>query len=385
MGIETKQAAVAGAAAILALLTAGCGKEATSKAAETSQPSGVRIAAVRVQREPFPSTVAITGTLVSRASVTVKAETTGRVTLITKDEGESVRAGEPVVFVDDAHQKIALRQAESAVMVAKAAYDRAIVLESHSRNEWTRAQNLLKSGGITDRDYKSAEIATREAAAQVALCSAQVEQAQSQVDAAKKRLEDTVVRAPVAGEIQAKITAAGAYVEPPTPVFSVVDNGQLELETMVAAVNLGEVRNGQLVKFGVSTFPGQSFEGRVIDMSPAMQADTRSGKVRVRVTSSAGRLRAGMFVQGEILIDAHREGILLPADAAYRDDRSARTAYVFVVENGRAVKRNVSIGAERGAMLDIVEGLKAGDVVAAEQSIELADGVPVQPQVKGKS
>jgi RND family efflux transporter MFP subunit len=370
------------AAVLLAFLAASCARENSTKAAAPTQPAAVRVAAIRVQPRPFASTVSITGTLVSRSAVTVKAETTGRVVRIAKEEGDRVAAGEAVVFVDDSHEKLALRQAESTVQVALVALERARVLESHTRAEWTRAQNLLKSGGITDRDYKSAEIATRDAASQIALCTAQIEQAQAQVEAAKKMLHDSVVRSPVSGEVQAKMTAEGAYVEPPTPVFSVVDNTQLEVEAMIPAANLGAIRSGQPVKFSVSTWPGQEFEGLVIEIGPAVQADTRSGKVRIRAANQTGRLKAGMFVQGEIVTGARREGILVPAEAAYRDDRSAKTAYVFVLGNGRAVRRDVVIGLERDTMLEIVSGLNAGEVVAAEQSIELADGVPVQPQLK---
>lgn len=370
---------------LVALLTTSCSKQSVSGAASPPNPPAVRVAAVQVEPQPFAPSIAITGTLISRTSVTVKAETTGRVVRIAKEEGDHVTAGEPVVFVDDSHEKIALHQAESSVAVAQAALERAKLLESHSRAEWTRAENLLKSGGITDRDHKAAQIARKDAAAQVSLSEAQLEQAQAQVEAARKLLHDSVVRSPITGEVQTKLTAAGAYVEPPTPVFAVVDNSQLELESMVPAAHLGYVRPGQPVVFDVNTWPGHRFEGHVLEIAPAVQTETRSGKVRIRVGNSGGRLKAGMFAQGEIITGATRSAMLIPPDAAYRDERTGSKARVFVVENGRAATREVTIGAERENMLEITGGLKAGDVVVAEQSIELADGVAVQPQLRGKS
>jgi multidrug efflux pump subunit AcrA (membrane-fusion protein) len=118
-------------------------------------------------------------------------------------------------------------------------------------------------------------------------------------------------------------------------------------------------------------------------VNPAVQADTRSGKVRIRVTNRGAKLKAGMFAQGQILTDSQRQAILIPSDAAYRDDRSSNTAFVFVIANGRAARRNVIIGGEHDTMLEIVAGLNAGDIVASEQSIELADGVLVEPAVPG--
>ncbi len=364
---------------LAAALLAGCGKEKAPTTAKAVEAPAVRIATVRVESQPFAATVEITGSLVSTARVEVKAETTGKVVKFAKEEGERVAAGEPVIWVDDSNEKIALRQAESAVAVAAAALERAKVIEGHSRTEYERAQNLLKSGGITDKDYKAAMLADRDSRAQVALADAQLEQARSQLEHARKMLADSVVRAPVAGEIQNKYVREGAYVEPPTPVFSLVDNSRLELESMVATADLAGIRAGQKVTFAVNAYPGRSFEGRVIDVNPAVQADTRSAKVRIRVDNAAGQLKAGMFVQGEIITGVQTHAVVIPSAAVYRDDRTSKSSYVFVVENGKAVRRNVRIGRERDSVLEIADGLKPGDLVAAEQSIELAEGVRVEP------
>ncbi len=363
----------------LAALLAGCSKKETKTLAKV-EPPAVRAAALRVESRPFDATVAITGTLVSPSAVTVKAETTGRVLKFTKMEGDRVEAGEPVIWTDDTKPKITLRQLETTVQVADAALDRAKVLEGHARSEHERAQNLLKSGGITDKDFKSAELADRDARAQVALSGAQLEQARAQLESAKKAVHDTIVRAPVSGELQTKLVTEGAYVEPPTAVFSIVDNRRLELEVMVATADLAPIRSGQKVTFTVNAFPGALFSGHVIEVNPAVQTDTRSAKVRIAADNSSRKLKAGMFAQGEILTGVERQAIVIPAAAVYRDDRSAKSSYVFVVENGRAVRRTVRIGRESGNELEIAEGLKPGDLLVAEQSIEIAEGVRVEAQ-----
>ncbi len=379
---ESFQAAAGIAAAavlIAAAMLAGCSPEQAATVSGDAPP--VRAAAIRVEPQPFTASVAITGTLVSPSSVTVKAETTGAVLKFAKEEGDRVAAGESVVWVDDSNEKIAVRQAETAVSVAQAALERARIVENHSQSEYVRAQSLLKSGGITDRDYKTAELADRDSRAQVALASAQLDQTRSQLAHAKKLLDDSIVHAPVSGEIQHKLVTEGAYVEPPTPVFSIVDNSRLELEAMVPTADLASLRSGQKVAFTVNAFPDKTFGGSVIEVNPAVQAETRSVKVRIRVDNSGGRLRAGMFAEGEILTGLLKEAVLIPAAAAYRDDRSAKSSYVFVVENGKAVRRTILIGRERDSTLEIAEGLKRGDVVVAEQSIELADGVRIDPQL----
>jgi membrane fusion protein (multidrug efflux system) len=143
---------------------------------------------------------------------------------------------------------------------------------------------------------------------------------------------------------------------------------------------LAAIRPLQKVLFMVNSFPGEPFEGRVREISPAVDAETRAAKVRIQLNNSRGRLKAGMFVQGEIVTGAPSQAFVIPAAAVYRDDRSAKESFVFVVENGQAVRRRVRIGQEWDQNLQIVQGLKPGDLLVAELSIELAEGVHVKPR-----
>lgn len=361
----------------LALALAGCEKKDAVPVKAAEAPA-VRAELTRVTPRPFPVTVEITGTLVSLSNVEVKAETTGKVVRIAKREGDPVSAGEPVVWVDDSRYKLMVRQAETAVEVAAAALERTRVLEGHSKTEMERSRNLLKSGGITDRDLKSAEMAERDARAQTALAAAQLEQARAALATAKKALADCVVPAPVAGVVQRRYINEGAYVEPPTPVFSLVDNSRLELESLVPTSDLGSLRAGQRVTFTVNTFAEREFEGQVIDVNPAVQAETRSAKVRIRVNNAAGLLKAGMFAQGRILTGMQAAALLVPASSVYRDDQSAKSSHLFVVEQGKAARRAVRIGRETDGLLEITEGVQAGDLVVTNQSVEIAAGVRVE-------
>jgi RND family efflux transporter MFP subunit len=367
------------AGCLFAVLLAGC-RAPIPKSEAASEPPAVAATLVPVQPETFQAIVPLTGTLVSNARVDIKAETIGRVVRFDKEEGDRVAAGEAVVWVNDENYRLAVRQAESAVKVAEAAVERARLLEQHSRSELDRAENLVKSGGITDKDLKAARLAEQDSKAQVTVVDAQLDQARSALEVARKHLRDAVIHAPVAGVIQKKFVNAGAYVEAPTALFTVVDNSRLELESPVAAADLAPVQSGQRVVFTVNSFPSQRFEGRVVEVAPAVDAESRSAKVRVQVPNAGGRLKAGMFAEGEILTGANARAIVIPAAAVYRDDRSASAAYVFVAVDGKASRRTVRVGRERDGKLEILDGLNAGDTLIAEQSIEIAEGVRVRPR-----
>ena len=362
-----------------AVFAAGCRTNDVSAAKPVEAPA-VSAVVIRVQPEPFQFTTSVTGTLVSNARVDVKAETTGRVSRFPKEEGAEVRAGEAVLWVDQENYELAVRQAESAVAVAEASVARAKVLEAHSRAELERAENLIKSGGITDKDLKLAIVTDQDSRSQTQLAEAQTQQAKAALDIARKRLRDAVVHAPVDGEIQKKFVNAGAYVEPPTPVFTIVDNGRLELETPVSSAELGRVQRGQRVEFRVNTYPNEAFAGTVADIGPAVDADSRSAKVRIAIDNRAGKLKAGMFVEGEIRTGVRSQAIVLPLNAVYRNDHLGSEASVLVVDSGKATRRNIRIGREREGRLEVLAGLAPGDTVIAEQSVEIAEGVKIQPR-----
>jgi RND family efflux transporter MFP subunit len=358
-----------------ALLTACRKQAATSMAA--SDPPPVAASVIAVAAEPLRITVPVTGTLVSNTRVDVKAEVIGHIARFDKQEGDPVAAGEPVAWLDDENSQLALRQTQTAVQVAEAGLERARLVQSHSRAERERADNLLKSGGITDKDWKAAQLAERDTAAQAALAQAQIEQATAALEVARKHVRDTIIYAPVSGEIQRKLLNKGSYVEAPTAVFTIVDNSRLELESPVAAADLGPIRPGQHVTFRVNSYPNVTFEGRVIDTNPAVDEPTRSAKVRIQVTDAGRRLKVGMFAEGEILTGVNAGAVVIPASAVYREDRSEKSSYVFVVENGKACRRAVRIGHERDSRLEIVEGLRPGEQLIAEQNIAIAEGVAV--------
>ncbi len=362
---------------ISAALLTGCGESEAKTSAVVKSPA-VLAPVITLAPQPFQAMLPITGTLVSSARIDVKAEVIGRITRFDKEEGDLVSAGEPTAWVDDENYQLSLRQAEATVKVAEAGVNRAQLIESHSRAELQRANNLLASGGITDKDLKAAQLAEHDSEAQSVLAEAQLDQARAALEMARKRVRDTVIKAPISGKIEKKLVHTGAYVETSTPVFAIVDNSRLELEIAVASADLAAVQAGQRVTFQVNSYPGMQFEGRAIDVGPAVDDQTRATKVRIQVVNTDGKLKAGMFVQGEMLTGVNDRAIVIPGAAVYRNDRSEKSSYVFVLEEGKAVRRNVQIGRERDSVLEITAGLKPGDRVIVEQNIEIAEGVQIE-------
>jgi RND family efflux transporter MFP subunit len=363
-----------GVAMVAMLVSAACSKEAVRS---TTTPA-LAVRTVRVEPRPLERTVDITGSLVSSVAVDVKTEFAGRPVTMLKREGDPVSKGELLAQLDDTNARLSLAQARAALDVAQAALERAKVAEDHARQELERAQNLLKSGGITDRDFDAAQVADRDARAQVKLSAAQVEQARQAVALAEKHLRDCRIISPISGEVDRKVLNPGGWLDANALLYRLVDNRRLELETYVASSELDGVKKGQKVRFAVASYPGETFEAAITNISGAIDMQNRSAPLRAAVPNLQGKLKAGMFIKGRIITGTKPGAMVVPADAVWR--RSGHVPYVYVVVNNEARKREVKTGQEEAEGIEITSGLAAGETVILEQNLELAEGVKIAPR-----
>jgi len=364
-----------GAGLISALVLSACSNEA---AKSTAAARSLTVRVVRVELQPLEEVLDVTGSLVSSVAVDVKTEFAGRLSTLLKQEGDRVAKGELLAGLEETDARLALGQARATLDVAQATLDRARVGEEHARREQERAQNLLRSGGITDRDFQAAEMTARDARAQVKLAEAQVEQARQAVAVAQKRLSDCRIVSPINGEVERKVYNPGGWVDGNVLLYKLVDNQRLELETNVASSEIARLAEGQKVRFSVAAFPEEEFAASLLTISPAVQLQNRSVAVRAAVPYPGGKLKAGMFVKGRIIIGVKPAAVVVPLDAVWR--RVGQASFVYVVEQSRARRREVKLGIEQPQTIEIAAGLKAGEVVVAEQNLELADGVRVTPR-----
>ncbi len=293
-----KQLALIMAVLFAAIAQWNCAGPATkgSEAAASAPDPELEVKAVQVKAEDWTVSVPISGNLRSKSIVEIKAEVSGRVTETHFEEGDLVRKDQLVAAIDPANYQLAVNQANAALAVVEAGLVRARVSLDHAQREKERADNLLKSGGITEKDRQAAATAVKEAEAQVHLSEAQCEQARSVISIAQKALTDCRIFAPADGRVQRKFLDKGSLVGPGSSLYSIVDNTLLELESPLPAARLSEIRLGQRAVFTTPTFGERRFSGVVSAINPIVESDNRSVKVDVRVENPGGELLSGMFV-----------------------------------------------------------------------------------------
>jgi membrane fusion protein (multidrug efflux system) len=362
-----------------AFLQLGCGSgsQAVSESApKTAVQLGVRATAAGTAE--WPVTVPFSGSLLSKSVVDVKPEVGGRLVAMHFSEGDLVRKGQLLAEIDDSNFRLAHDQAVAVLGVAQAGLNRAKVNLEHARREKERADNLLRTGGITEKDHQAATTGVRDAEAQVKLAEAQCEQARAAISIAAKALNDCRILAPAEGQVQRRVYDQGTIISPGQPLYTLVDNARLELECLLPSYRLAEIRSGLKATFTTPTFGTREFDGTVAAINPMVEPDNRSVKVLLRVSNPRGELRSGMFCRGIIEVRRQPDALVIPRSALITEQEDPTSGSVYVVNEGVARRRNVRIGGVREDRIWIQQGLERGELFIVEIGPSLKDGTPVK-------
>ncbi|HET8645431.1 MAG TPA: efflux RND transporter periplasmic adaptor subunit, partial [Vicinamibacteria bacterium] len=297
-----------------AALMAACGSSASS--APAARPLLVRTAPV--QARDIPQHLVLTGTLRPRAQVQVVAEVGGRLVKVVRDEGAPVRAGELLAQIDPTDYQLSTQRARAALAVAEANRAHAVV-------EKERADNLVRTGGITDKDHLAAQVGLQ-------VAEAALSQARADAAIAGQQLARAAVRAPFNGRVARRMADAGAMLAAGAPLFTVVDDSVLEFRASVPSADYGKVTVGAPVEVAVDGRPdGTRVRGRVARVTPLVDERTRSFEAVVEVPGGPG-LVGGVFARASVRFGELKGALVVPPSALVRSGGSAE-AQVFLVKD----------------------------------------------------
>lgn len=419
---------------LLLVLSVSCGRSDAQNAAPPKGPARVitplPITVARAETRAVQRSVETVGSLVPWHDVLVKTEQPGTIARLYADLGDAVAPGKVLAEYDAREFQLVVEQAEAdllstrqslsrartAVGASEAALRRvkdtlsaldAEVARTQSQLDWAkselgRSQELFARQLIAARDVDSARNQHNVAAAQLAVAvnargqhpdqvriaeaqiesdratlrvaEAEVTRRDATVSIMKKRLGDTTVRSPIAGFVAKRHLNAGEYVKENTAVFSVVALDPLKYTGTVSERFAPDLRVGQRIALSVDAYPGKTFPGQVTRLSPAVEMQTRRLALEGRVANADGRLRPGFFAKGVVLTRTDPTVAFVPAEAVLH---FVGTSKVFVVTNGKVEERLVKAGTRQGPLVEIVEGVKAGETVATSNLSQLFNGAPV--------
>ncbi len=360
-----------------ALISAACGSESTTAAAEPTAAVPAPIVEVPVATATvtgIEATLEISGTLAPRSRVGVKSKLPGTIERIFVDIGAPVRAGQVVATLDRREIDAQVDAAAAAVGVAKAGLDAAEAALANAVLELDRAQNLFDKGAVPRQRLDAAQTAHRAGVAQGELAKANLAQAEASARRAREVQRDATLTAPVTGFIVERNYDPGA-IPGDEPVVVVADLRQMKLEAGVSELEAGRLKVGLPARISVQAKPGESFAGELVAIAPEVDARNRHFKVDVRVANAEQSLLSGMYATARIPVATAPQALTVPREAVTTRDGKR---VVLKIEGDALKAIEVTEGLNDGRRVQITAGLKAGDQVLADARRQLPDGARIK-------
>lgn len=355
--------------ACLALgLSIGCGTEGGTELPETSGSApgaGAQtptVAAVRATLARVDEGIRVIGSSRPVRAANLGPQMTARITEIQVEEGSSVSEGDVLVRLDARASAISARQ-------ARAMAEAATVQAEQTSAEVDRLRPLASEGTIASQQMDQLLAQQRATAASANAANAAVAQAQTM-------LRNSSIRAPFDGIVSSVRMEVGetATLMPPSVVLRVVDLSELEVRGRVSERHLPSLELGAPVTARFIALD-RSVEGRVSFVGLEVDPQTRTVEVIARIPNEEGALRAGTSVEITIAAGEPREAVTLP-QAAVGGAGDARRAFVLV--DGRAMARDVTVRPIAGNRVEVVAGIDEGELVITPFTTALADGASVE-------
>jgi membrane fusion protein (multidrug efflux system) len=312
----------------------------------------VSVVTQAVTLQPIARELQALGTARANESVEITAKSSNIVSAVRFRDGEPVARGAVLVELDSAQARADLAAAEAAL--------------TESESQFRRANELLPTQALSKSQFDQIS-ATRAANA-------------ARVDAARARLDDTVIRAPFAGRIGLRRVSVGSLISPGTVITTLDDTSIIKVDFPIPENHLTALRPGLPVTVTTTVYPGRSFGGRVASLDSRVDATSRSILVRAELPNGDAALKPGMFLNVELRRD-ERLAVVVPEEAIVPEQNRQ---FVFVVANGIAEKREVRSGLRRPGSVEITAGLRAGERIVVEGTVKLREGGPVRDQAAAR-
>ena len=359
-------AALVTCVAIMAVFMATSASDGKADSAKSAvAPVAVEVSPVRLGQ--LTTTVSAVGRVAAMRDVVVSSETAGRITRVFVQVGDFVKLGQTLIQVDAELKAIAVDQARAQLQAAETNLQK-------TQNDYRRAEKLYATGDIADIELEGNRLAYHSAEAQHASAKAALQFAQRQ-------LEDTRIKAPISGYVVSKKGEVGEMVSPGKEIANIVDIGRMKASLSIPEEEIGSLRLKQSARVRIDAQPDLSFHGNVYTIgAKAESPNGHSYPVEVVVENkNTDALKVGMFARIEIQTNSVKNALAISKESLASDDANPA---VFVVEKNIARLRPIKIGLRSNDTLQVVEGLREGELIVSFGQKNLKDGSIVQYRSK---
>lgn len=350
-----------------ALLGGACrGDDSAAGAPQQRGPSAVPVEAAPVRTDTLRETVRGIGTLRAVQSVVLRPEQAGIVEEVHFADGARVAQGDLLFTLDD--ETLQRREAaqEAALKAARAR-------QRNAERTLRRRTELRRERVISEASFEDVQTEAR-------LAAAEVDRLRAELALVERQMEETRIEAPFAGRLGESQVDPGAYVSVGQELATLYRTDRLDVAFRVPARVVGRVREGQPVAVRVDAYPDRVFDGTVEFVSPAVREESRDLLLKASLDNAEGLLKPGSFATAEVTVDTREQVPVVPEEALV----ATRAGYLaYVIEEGTARRREVTVGLRVPGLAEVREGLAPGETVVKSGHMRLSDGSPVVVRAVG--
>ncbi len=366
--------------------------------AERREPAAKTVKTESVSQATVRRTVEVVGTLAAEDEVTVSSQAEGVVTRILADLGDRVSAGQALVELDREKLQYALDEqtaaharaltrygaaddrqlpaVEDTPDVRKAGAELEQAKQGHDRATELRRRQLIPLQALEDADTTlRLKAASYDSALQNARnLRADIDATAASMKLAERQLRDSYIRAPFDGYVQKRMVSAGELVKTQMPVMTVVRMNPLKLLADIPERMAPWVKVGQPLTLQVDAFPGRTFAATVSRISPAVTTQTRTFAFEASAPNDDAVLKPGTFARVRLETALVEQVLSVPyAAMQYRYG----VYRVFVVNGDKLTAHELKTGDRVGDRMEILDGVRLGELVALSDVDNLTDGMKV--------
>ena len=335
--------------ALSSALLGGCKKPDAVPSAPPPTMPPTQVIAIEARREAVAESLSLVGTLTANEWVEIKSELEATVVEIGFDEGKPVTKGQLLFRLDESRLTTALAEAEVNLKLSKINYD--------------RAQQLLRDKTISQQEFD--QLASR------------FESMQATIAVRQRELKDTKIHAAFAGVMGARNISSGQVIKKDTVLGHLVDLNPVKVEVNVPERFLNLLKLGQAIELRVAAFAGKTFKGEVYFIAPQVETATRTALVKARIPNPDLKLKPGMFANLDLTLQLRGDAVVVPEPAIMVN---ADRAMIYIVDkDSNAQLRPVKLGVRQAGIVEILEGVEAGQLVIVEGVQKVRPGAKVKP------
>jgi len=335
----------------------------------------------KVERKLIKSSILASGTLAFREQVQLRSEVIGQVVELHFEEADLVARGDPVITLDPKSYQAQVEQSEARVRIQRIAIERQRLLIKTLAERFERQTTMFDKNLVDQDSYEALESELALAKVDIRSLQESLTQARAALDQSEELLSKTRIRSPIDGvviQVDIKVgetVMAGTTNIPGSTMMVIADPSETLTEVQVDEADIAQVREGQSADIFTAAYPDTPLSGTIQSIATVARQSPGQASLSFLVKilldeQNSMTIRPGMSVRADIYTQSSEETLAIPVQALLydedtdEDDRGKEEqTYVFVIQGGKAIRKNVEVGISSDSDQEITDGLEEGEIV----------------------